>query len=343
MCALVVPLAGACSSEDDGGDDDDDDTTPYYEGKTLQLQVGFAVDGGYDKYARAIAPFLSQHIPGNPTVVVDNMDSNGSLDLANYMFSDAPVDGTMIGSIGGGLIVQQALGNPDVQFDATEFEWIGSPAIGTPACGVMSHSGATTMEDLIASKTPIKFGSTGKGATTDDLPRLLVGMVGANIEITAGYGGTSELVTEMGNDVLDGACWTWESMRNVAGDLIADPDDPFNIFVTGDPDAAPELADVPNLEDYITDAADLAAYKAWRGPYQIFRPILAPPGTPPEAMAILRQAFEDTMMDPAFLDAAAEAKLDVAPKYQADMEQAVDEILAMDEAAKARLREVLEL
>ncbi|HEY7557736.1 MAG TPA: tripartite tricarboxylate transporter substrate-binding protein [Candidatus Binatia bacterium] len=131
---------------------------PFYKGKTIRLIVGLAPGGGYDLYSRVIARQMGKHIPGNPTIVVENMAGAGSVIAANHMYKAAKPDGLTIGHILGGLFLQQLLGNPAIEFDGRKFEYIGVPAQDHFLIGLSKAVGITSFEKWMASKTPVKLG-----------------------------------------------------------------------------------------------------------------------------------------------------------------------------------------
>ena len=136
---------------------------PFYKGKTIRLIVGLAPGGGYDLYSRVIARHMGNHIPGNPTIVVDNMTGAGSVIAANYMFKAARPDGLTIGHILGGLFLQQLLGNPAIEFDGRKFEYIGVPTQDHFLIGLSKATGITSFENWMASKKPVKLGGVAPG------------------------------------------------------------------------------------------------------------------------------------------------------------------------------------
>ena len=132
---------------------------PFYQGKTIRLIVGLAPGGGYDLYSRVIARQMGKHIPGNPTIVVENMDGAGSMIAANHMYKAAKPDGLTIGHILGGLFLQQLLGNPGIEFDGRKFEYIGVPAQDHFLIGLSKATGITSFENWMTSKNPSSSGA----------------------------------------------------------------------------------------------------------------------------------------------------------------------------------------
>jgi len=163
---------------------------PFYQGKTIRLIVGLAPGGGYDLYSRVIARQMGKHIPGNPTVVVENMDGAGSVIAANHIYKVAKPDGLTIGHILGGLFLQQLLEKPGIEFDGRKFEYIGVPAQDHFLIGLSKATGITSFENWMASKKPVKLGGVTPGGATDDVPKVLAATLGLPIKVVTGYKGT---------------------------------------------------------------------------------------------------------------------------------------------------------
>ena len=141
----------------------------FYKGKTITFVVGFSAGGGFDTYTRLIAKDFAKHVPGNPTVVVQNKTGAGSLIAANYIYNQAPRDGTVIGNWVSPLVLQQIMGNKAAQFNGRKFGWLGVPTSDSFVCVMNKKSGIKTMDDWMKSKRPIKIGAGAPGSDTDDV------------------------------------------------------------------------------------------------------------------------------------------------------------------------------
>ncbi|HXV84531.1 MAG TPA: hypothetical protein VEG60_32175 [Candidatus Binatia bacterium] len=314
----------------------------FYQDKVIRIIVGYRVGGGYDVYTRALSRHLGKHIPGNPTIVVENMDGAGSLRAANYVFNRADPDGLTLGVFGGGLVTQQALGEKGLRFDARKFHWIGSMAEGTPACVIMGFTGLSNFDAVLNSKKELRFGSTGPGSTTDDLPKLLIGLFNAKINVIRGYGGTSAVRVGMQRRELDGACWTWESIRTTARAMLNDKGEKRLIpFAMEGRYPDPEVKEVPQISARIKDKSDLAAFKAWLNPYVFFRPMVAPPKVPNDKVELLRAGLKKAMEDPEFLAEAKKGKLDVSYTSGEDVAKYVEEVVNTPASAVEKLKTMI--
>src|SRR3990170_1153982 len=303
----------------------------FYAGKTIRVTVGFSAGGGYDTYARAIARHMGKHIPGNPTLVVDNMDGAGSLIAANYTYSKADRDGTFIGVWNSAYVLYQALGDKAVRLDARNLNWIAAPIKGSPGCNIMGHTGLKTMDELVKSGKELKMGSTRAGSTYNDLPMILNQTVGTRFNVINGYKGTSLITVAMRAKEVDGGCWGWESARVTARAMLDGSGDQKLIPILNHKKwEDPEVAKVPIIRDYIkakggSDGVQL--YNTWVNQYEFQRPFVAPPGVPKDRVEILRKAFKATLEDPEFKAEANKSKLVMEYVSAEEINDLVKEIL----------------
>ncbi|MBI4491013.1 MAG: hypothetical protein HY694_18180 [Deltaproteobacteria bacterium] len=314
-------------------------THDFYKGKTIRFVVGQAAGGGYDLAARTIGRHMGKHIPGNPTIVVENMTGAGSLIAANYTYNSAKPDGLFVGIWNGALVLRQALGDKAMRFEARKFGWVGSPTKGTPICGIMAYTGLKTLDDIVAANREIKVGATGPGSTYEDLPKMLNLTLGTKFKVVSGYEGTGTILVAMRRREVEGGCWTWESMRTTARPMLDAKGDerliPYLIHRTWE---EPEVKDLPLIPDVLKKDQDkLAAYKTWVGSYEFQRPFTLPPGTPRERLQLLRTAFADTLNDPEFVAEAKKVKFEVTYTSGEQIEKYVDDMLAITPKAKELL------
>ena len=222
----------------------------FYKGKTIRFVVGLAPGGGYDLSARTIGRHIGKHIPGNPTIVVENMTGAGSLIAANYTFNSAKPDGLFVGVWNGALILRQALGDKAMRFDGRKFGWIGAPTKGTPFCSIMAHTGLKSWKEVLAANRELKMGSTGPGSTYDDVPQILNRTNGTKFKVISGYEGTSTILVAMRRKEVDGGCWTWESARTTARPMLdAKGDDKLIPFLIHRREPDPEVKDLPLIPE----------------------------------------------------------------------------------------------
>lgn len=331
--AFVLGIGSLCSIPNSVAADD------FYKGKTIRFVVGFAAGGGYDLAARLVSRHIAEHIPGNPSVVVENMTGAGSLIAANYTYKGAKADGLTVGIWNGAYVLRQALGDKAVRLDGRKLGWIGAPTKGTPVCAIMAHSGLKSFDDILNSKKRIKMGATRAGSTYDDLPKILNKVLNTTFDVISGYTGTGTISVAMRSREVDGGCQTWESMRTTMRALLdGKGEDKMIPFLIHSRWEDPEVKDVPLIPEIIKGKDNIAMYRAWIATYEFQRPFSVPPGTPKERLNILREAFAATMKDPEFLSEAEKSKLDVTYVTPEQIASYVEQIMAMTPNAKESLQ-----
>ncbi len=332
MAISVVVALSVFGAQPQAGADE------FYKGKTIRFVVGLAPGGGYDLTARTVARHIGKHIPGNPTIVVENMTGAGSLIAANYTYYSAKPDGLFVGIWNSGFVLRQALGDKAMRFDTRRFGWIGAPTKATPSCSIMAHTGLQSLKDVLAANRELKMGSTGPGSTYDDLPQILNRTVGTKFKVISGYEGTSTILVAMRRKEVDGGCWGWESVRTIARPMLeATGDDKLVPFLIHRREPDPEVKDLPLITEVIKNEDHLSAYKTWVGTHEFQRPFTVPPGTPKERLVLLRTGFGATMRDPEFLAEVKKSKLETTYVSGEEVEDYVKQVLSITPKAKELL------
>jgi tripartite-type tricarboxylate transporter receptor subunit TctC len=312
----------------------------FYKGKTIRIIVGAAAGGGYDTYSRTIARHFGKHIPGNPTIVVDNMPGAGFLISANYMYKVAKPDGLTIGHFIGGLFLQQLLGKPGVEFDGVKFGFIGVPTQDNYVIGISKKTGITSMDQWMSSKTVLKLGGVGAGSATDDIPKVLKETIGLPVQLVSGYTGTATVRLAYDSGEVQGVCNSWESFQATWPNELQSGD--LTIVLNTTAKALPDLPNVPLSINYAkTDEARKLIPSLVHSVGPAARPYVLPPGTPKDRIATLQKAFMETMRDPELLADAKKAKLEINPLDGAELEKAVREVYSLDPKLIPRAKEIL--
>lgn len=312
----------------------------YYQGKVVKMVLGHSPGGGYDAYTRLIGRHIGKYLPGNPSVVVENMPGAGSMISANYNYNVAKPDGLTIGHFSGGLIAQQLLGQPGIKFDARKFEYVGAPAQDNFAVGLTKASGITSMDAWLASKTPVKLGGTAPGGASVDIPKLLKATIGLPLQIISGYKGTSDirLATETGE--VAGFATGWESFKSTWRKALDTGDAIIVLQVV--PKPHPELPKVPLAINYAkTDEAKKLIRVGGHDAGAVARPYVLAPGTPKEILQMVRRAFDQVVKDPELLAEAKKAKLDVEPMSGQELEEIVNGLFKLEPSLIAKWKEIL--
>lgn len=312
---------------------------PFYKGKTIRVVVGTSAGGGFDAYTRMITRHMGKFVPGNPAFVVENMPGAGHLIGANHMYKVAKPDGLTLGHFQGGLFLYQVFGRPGIEFDAKQFEFIGSPIKESRACAFTKASGITSVEKWLASKTPVKLGGIG-GAAPDDIARMLAATTALPIQLVAGYKGTSEIRMAAESGELAGGCWTWDSIRATWTKAIQSGEAVVVLQLLSKPH--PDLANVPLAQSLAkSDEARQLMQAGVQDPADYYRPYVLPPRTPKDRVEILRKALQDTMKDPEFLADAAKSRLDIDPVTGTELENLVRGLFKLSPSMINKLKTIL--
>lgn len=329
--ALCVPFAARGSAAQ----------TPaqFYRGKTVTLYVGYSPGGAYDIYARLLARHLVKHMPGSPRLVVSNMEGAGSLRLANYLYNAAPKDGTVLGIVNRGAPFEPLIGETaQARFDSVKFTWIGNVGDDVSTCVVTNRTDIRTFEDLLAK--PATMGGTGAGADTNLFPRVLNGVFGTKIKLVSGYPGGNDIDFAMERGEVDGRCgWSWSSLVSTRKDWI---DSGFiRIVLQLSLRKHPALSRVPLAMDFAKteEERDILRLVLARG--ALGYPLIAPPGVSQERAGVLREAFDATMRDEAFLADAARANLEVAPVSGAELQDLLTQIYRTPPSVVTKTRAII--
>lgn len=312
----------------------------FYSGKTIRIIVGFSAGGGYDTYARLIARHMTRHIPGAPTIVVENMAGAGSMISANHLYKAAKPDGLTIGHFIGGLFIQQLLDKPGLEFDARRFEYIGVPTQDNYVTALSKISGITTMQQWLSAKTPLKIGGIAPGTATSDIPRLLRAALDLPIQIIDGYKGTADIRLAFNSGEVVGLTNAWESFKSTWSKEVGSGDAIILVQHVGK--RHPELPNVPLDIEFAKSSESRRLLEV--GAHSLAptaRPFVLPPGTPKPRVQMLRKAFSDTMKDAAFLAEAKKARLDINPADGAELETNVRNVFNLDGVLISRLKEIL--
>jgi tripartite-type tricarboxylate transporter receptor subunit TctC len=313
---------------------------PFYEGKTIRIIVGTSPGGGYDTYTRLIARHFSKYIPGNPTMIVENMPGAGGLVAANHLFKVVKPDGLTIGHFVGGQFLQQLLGKPGIEFDALKFEYIGVPAQDNFVFGVAKTTGISTINQWLASKTVIKFGAIAPGDGTYDIPKVVEVALGLPIQVVSGYRGTAPIRLAFDSGEVQGLSNSWQSFRATWRKELKAGDVTMVLQISAKPH--PDLPNVPLAINMAkTDEARKLILAVAKAQGAAVRPYVLPPGTPKERVEILRKALMEVVKDPELLTEAAKANLEINPGSGEELEQNVKDLFQLDPTLVAKLKEIL--
>jgi tripartite-type tricarboxylate transporter receptor subunit TctC len=304
-----------------------DSVADFYKGKQVRIIVGYGAGGGYDVYARLLARYIGKYIPGNPTVLVQNMPGAASLVSANYLYGVAPKDGTVFGTFDRGLPLMAIVGgNPNVNFDPTKLTWLGSSSSADADSFLLfarKNAKVKTLNDL---RQPggdkLMVGVTAKGATDTEMAKVLRDVLRLDIQMFAGYPGASDIFLAIDRGEVDARLVGLSSVNSTKPEWLQ-PDGNMHVLLQmGRPNRHPMFPNVPTAREIATDPKTRAVVELAEMPHEIPRPYAGPPGIPEDRRKALQAAFIETAKDPAYRQEAKKLDLDVTPMTG-------DEILAI--------------
>jgi len=313
-CILAAALSLAASAAS---------AADFYQGKQVTIVVGFSAAGTYDATARLFARHLGKHLAGKPTVIVRNMPGAGSLVATNSLYSSLPKDGTTLGVVGGGIVLEPLLNNPQATYDARRFNWIGGRTPDNFLCLVWHTVPVNALQDVMRRETVV--GATGPGSRTLTYPKALNELLGTKFKIVSGYPGGNEITLALERGEVEGYCgWALGSIKTRAPDWIRDgkirPLAQFTLAKSG------VLPNVPLATDIASTDNGRRAIEFFAADSVLAWPLVAPPDVPAERVADLREAFNAMMQDPQLLAEAATQGLDIDPVSGAEIAALVDRL-----------------
>ncbi|MFN3890637.1 MAG: Bug family tripartite tricarboxylate transporter substrate binding protein [Beijerinckiaceae bacterium] len=283
----------------------------FYAGKTISLIISSGEGGTNDAYARLIASHIGKHIPGGPTVVPRNMPGAGGVRAANFLHDVAPKDGTAIGVVQRGIILQPLVDIKTATFKPQNFNWIGSTAREV-SVGVVWLANTKVRKIDDAKAIEVIVGSSGVGNDTGAFPLVLNTFIGTKFKPVHGYKSGSEITLAMERGEVQGRVgWSWGSVKSRSQQWLTDRK--IAVIVQMGLEPAPDLPDVPNVLDLVSSEEDKAALNLIFAPTFIGWPTLMPPNVPPELVAIVRAAYKKALEDPALVAAAKKQDLELDP------------------------------
>jgi tripartite-type tricarboxylate transporter receptor subunit TctC len=316
------------------GPADASDAAAPYAGKTIDITVSSDTGGGYDTYSRLLARHIAQHIPGNPTIVVQNMPGGGGLRSAQYLYEIAPKDGTALGNIRASNVLDAVLGIRG-KMDPSTFEWVGNMTGDTDVCSFSPTAGIHKFDDL--RKKEVIVGASGKGAQNFSFPNAINHILGTKMKIVLGYKGASDRVLAVERGELQGNCGinastltsSWPQLL-AEGKLIPVTQSGLKPY--------PALPNVPMTQSFATTDEQRKILDAIFGQMAIARMYALPPGTEKDKVAVLRKAFTETMSDPALKQDAKKSKVDLDPDSGEQVAKIIAGLVDLPDTLKKKAR-----
>ena len=314
-----------------------DPVEDFYKGKRLRMVIGYTTGGGYDVYARVLARYMGKHIPGQPTVLPQNMPGAGSLLATNWLYNGGPRDGTVIAAINRGIPFEPLTGGQGVQFDPLKFGWIGSLGKEVNVTVAWHTAKAKTAEDLFTHG--LIAGGTGSGADSAIYPAIMNNLLGAKIKLIAGYPGGNDVNLALERGEVEGRpSPSWSSLRAARPEWVRDKKivPLWQLSLSKHPD----LPNVPLAIDFAKTPEDRQIMEFFFARQEMSRPYLTAPEVPPERLQALRAAFMATARDPEFIEASRVQDLELDPIDGAEIDALLKKVFATPPAVVARATDI---
>jgi len=307
----------------------------FFKGRTITIYVGYGSGGGFDLFARFAAHHIGRHIPGEPTVVVQNMPGAGSIRAANFVFNAAPKDGTALGLITPTVALEEALGTAGVKFKAAEFIWIGRVAPLVDLSVTWNTSKVKTIAD--ARLHEAAMAASGPGSTSVVYLNVLNRISGTKFKVITGYSGSTEGMLAMERGETDGAMTSWSTLTVSKADWLKQKK--VNILVQYVGQRIPELPDVPTLIDLGKTPEEKQLFALLSSGAEIGRSVMAPPGLPADRAKTLRAAFDAMVKDREFIADVERAGEEFNPMSGDKLQGVIAAAVNIPETVKERARE----
>jgi tripartite-type tricarboxylate transporter receptor subunit TctC len=330
-CVLGLWLAAPVSAQED--------VAAFYRGKQLRMVVGTGPGGGYDLFARAVARHIGNHIPGNPSIIVQNQAAAGGLVMVNQLASIGPKDGTVIAAPINGIPTAPLLEPAGARFDAARLNWLGSTNRETYVAYAWHAASVRSLADLM--QRDLIVGATAAGTTLVDFPQVTNKILGTRFRIVRGYDSTPQINVAIERGELEGIGGIgWQSVKTQAPQWIAEKR--IRVIAQYGLHRDPELADAPTMLELAKTDADRQALTMMFARTEYGRPYFAPPDVPAARVEALRRAFDATMKDPDFVADAAQLQLDLSPMTGEEVQALVVKLAGTPTDIVARVRAALD-
>lgn len=343
LLTLLIPINGPAQSTPAAKSAIDEKAVgDFYRGKTIKIIIGAGPGGTYDIYSRLLAKHMARNLPGNPTFLVQPRAGAGGLIAANSVYNAEPRDGTVIGSFSETFILRQAMGAPEIQFDAAKYQWVGSAINTAIACVARTDSAVASFQDVISGK-PFTVGTMAPGSPIYDTPAVVNAVFGTQMKLVRGYEGVAAIVNATEAKEVDGYCASWLAILTTGRHLqLINAGSLKFILIMGDKTPEhPLLKGVPAAETVAKSDEARQLLRALHAPSQITNPYVVHPEVTRDRVEALRRAFTATFADQEFLADAMKSKIEFTPSSGARVTQVVQVILNTPPAVLERMKKIL--
>jgi tripartite-type tricarboxylate transporter receptor subunit TctC len=312
---------------------------PSATAQTVTMVVGYSPGASYDIYMRTFARHLGKHLPGNPNVIAQNMAGAGSLRAANFIFNTAPKDGNTLGVFARGLAMQPLLDNTGVQYDPLKFNWIGSLSADVSLVLSWHTKPFKTIDDLRTREMVVA--GTGSGADSVIFPYILNGVLGTKMKIVTGYPGAADFLLAVERQEADGTAGvSWSGLNASKPEWIAKKQ--INVIMQLGLKKHPGMNPAPLVMEFAKNDSDRGVLELIFSRQDMGYPVVAPPGTPPERVAVLRKAFEAVLRDPEYIADAKKQHLETEFMRGVEVEALIKRVMASPPDVFERARKAID-
>ena len=307
----------------------------FYRGKQIRFIISSATGGDYDQWSRIIARHLGKHIPGNPTIIPQNMPGAGQIIATNHLFNQAAQDGTVIGMIGRNLPNDALIKKEGVRFDPIKFNWLGSPELTNRVCAAIQGAPVQKAQDLFQHE--LLVGGAGAGTAVSNTPVLLARLLGMKFKLVEGYGNSQAVLLAMERGEVQGICQSLSSLRGSRPDWFESGK--LKVLFNTERQPVPGL-NAPSVFDYAKSEEQRRILSLYTSSVEFGRPIVAPPNVPKERVEALRKALADTLKDPELLDEAKKQGMEMTYVSGPELETLIADLMSTPADIVEKMREL---
>lgn len=317
---------------------------PFYKGKQIRIIVGLSSGGGYDRAARMIARHIGKYIPGNPDLVVQNMPGAGSVTAANYVWGVAKPDGLTLLAPHNNFYLSQLSGQKEVQFDLPKFQWVGSLENDDMMIFARADAPFKSMSEVVRQKITPKCGSTGVGSSDYVMSKILEETIEAQIQHVTGYPGSSEIAIALERGEVQCMGLTISTYYGREPFLTWLKSKFVRFLAQSGRKRDPRVGDAPTIyelmDEFKTPATKRRVAEAMLLGGEWARPLMAPPGTPADRVAVLRAAYEKVAKDPDLIAEARKMRIDVTPVTGEKLQSMAKEVMVQPPEVIAQIKKL---
>ena len=307
----------------------------FYRGKQVRFIISSATGGDYDQWSRLIARYLGKYIPGNPTIVPQNMPGAGQIIATNHLFNLADKDGSVIGMIGRNLPNDALIKKEGVRFDPVKFNWLGSPELTNRVCAAIEGAPVQKVQDLFQHE--LLVGGAGAGTAVSNTPVLLSRLLGMKFKLVEGYGNSQAILLAMERGEVQGICQSLSSLRGSRPQWFESGK--LKVLFNTERNPVPGL-NAPSVFEFVKNEEQRRVLSLYTSSVELGRPMVAPPGVPKDRVEALRKALGDTLKDPQLLEEAQKQGMEMTFVSGPELEKLIADLMSTPADIVEKMREM---